>query len=244
MFVLSLSCSIIYLLIYLFLFPSTPDIPSVISHQPRSATRGPGEWQGHRGRGAKTRVRVLYREQSPNPSARWPLSARAMDNPHDSHIEVMHKHTHAHSRSRGSNICSEVENLLLAAATSASPPFKHFWHGPAALTEARTSFVIHPIVGKQRLRQGSGAATGQETEKRSRRCVPTSRSSSSPPPPLGASALCKDARSTHRWTDLLGERLLLLDLLRCVHAGAILTAAQLFKTMSVCVISCCHRLSD
>lgn len=67
------------------LVPSTPDIPSVISHPFQrvccAVTGDPREWQGHLRHGTKTRVMVLNRQWlSPNPSARWPLSGREMDN--------------------------------------------------------------------------------------------------------------------------------------------------------------------
>lgn len=83
------------------LVPSMPDIPSVISHPFQRVccfvTGDPREWQGHLRHGMKTRVMVLNRQWlSPNPSARWPLSGREMDNSpgftHANHTRTQ-KHT-------------------------------------------------------------------------------------------------------------------------------------------------------
>ena len=79
------------------LVPSVPD-PSVISHPFQSVSSGvkgdPREWQRHLRHGMKIRVIVLNRQcLSPNPSARWPLSAREMANPPDLHVQNhMHEH--------------------------------------------------------------------------------------------------------------------------------------------------------
>lgn len=117
---------------------------------------------------------------------------------HWSHAQT---HTHTHSSSRGSNICSEVENLLLAAATSASPPFKTFlaW---ARRAHWGTYEFCHPSHSWQ-----TPAATGRPRSDRARRLKKEAcavypravrpRSSSSP---AGSLSLLQDARSTRRWT--------------------------------------------
>lgn len=118
--------------------------------------------------GAKIRVRALYRQWlSPNPSARWLLSAIEMDNPHDSHVQMAHTRKHTHSRIHA--FC------LLSAMTC------FLWH--------RCSFSLNPIVDNTFYNM---AAIEQKVKLRNRGCVNCPR-----PPylPLGVLTIYKPPRS-------------------------------------------------